>query len=105
MLSYACVRTEWGYAAFAATAEGVRGLVLPVPTRRRAERLAAQRWPKSTRNPRLMPALQQAIRAYFLGRRVRFDFSLDLTDLTDFQRAVLGACAAIEYGRTKSYGQ
>ncbi len=105
MLSYTCLHTAWGYVAFAATAKGVRGLVLPVPTRRRAEQLAARRWPDGTPNPRLMTALQQAIRGYFLGRRVRFDVPLDLSDLTDFQQAVLRACAAIPYGCTMSYGR
>jgi methylated-DNA-[protein]-cysteine S-methyltransferase len=43
------------------------------------------------------------IRAYLLGRRARFDFAVDLTGATDFNRAVLECVRSIPYGALRSY--
>lgn len=56
-------------------------------------------------------ALQFAERAaeqlekYFAGGRVKFDVPLDLTNATDFQKAVWKACRKIGYGTICSYSR
>jgi len=42
---------------------------------------------------------------YFAGKRRRFDVPVDLSPLTDFQRRVLSATAAIEFGDISTYAK
>ncbi len=51
---------------------------------------------------RLAPAEEQ-LAEYFGRRRPRFDLFVDLTDLGDFQRAVLGAASGLDFGETVTY--
>jgi len=52
------------------------------------------------------PALDlvDRIRRYFAGERIEFDWPLDLSTFTTFQREALSICASIPYGETRSYG-
>ncbi len=50
----------------------------------------------------LAPAEAQ-LTEYFGRRRPRFDLSVDLTELGDFQRAVLNAASGLEFGETVTY--
>jgi methylated-DNA-[protein]-cysteine S-methyltransferase len=52
----------------------------------------------------LAPYLDQ-LRSYFGGQRRTFSLRLDMTSLTDFQRAVLRAAAEIPAGQVQSYAQ
>ena len=54
--------------------------------------------------PALAPYLDQ-LRGYFGGQRRAFSLRLDLSSLTDFQRAVLQAAAEIPAGQVQSYAQ
>jgi O-6-methylguanine DNA methyltransferase len=49
-------------------------------------------------------AYRQQIEEYFQGRRRSFSLPLDLSGLTDFQKAVLTAIDEIPAGQTRSYG-
>ncbi|WP_419948851.1 methylated-DNA--[protein]-cysteine S-methyltransferase [Candidatus Palauibacter sp.] len=51
---------------------------------------------------RLAPAEEQ-LTEYFGRRRPRFDLLVDLTELGDFQRAVLKAASGLEFGETVTY--
>ena len=44
------------------------------------------------------------IRRYFAGEPVAFDWPLNLSTLTAFQREALSICATIPYGELRSYG-
>ncbi|MCE5238180.1 methylated-DNA--[protein]-cysteine S-methyltransferase [bacterium] len=47
----------------------------------------------------------EQLRAYFGGRRRRFEIPVDLAGGTAFQERVLRACAEVPYGETVSYGE
>jgi len=47
--------------------------------------------------------LPSRLARYIVGERVTFNDSVDLSALTDFQRAVLEAARAIPYGEVRSY--
>ena len=51
---------------------------------------------------RLAPAEEQ-LTEYFGRRRPRFDLFVDLTELGDFQRAVLDAASGLDFGETVTY--
>lgn len=48
---------------------------------------------------------RKQLREYFKGKRQTFDVPIDLSRLTDFQRAVLAHVAAVGYGETTTYGE
>lgn len=50
-----------------------------------------------------LAAAETQLDEYFHGRRQRFDLAIDLSALTDFQRAVLAAAAALDFGEVATY--
>jgi O-6-methylguanine DNA methyltransferase len=48
--------------------------------------------------------LVDQLRRYFAGEPVAFDWPLDLSHFTPFQREALTHCASIPYGELRSYG-
>jgi methylated-DNA-[protein]-cysteine S-methyltransferase len=53
---------------------------------------------------RAAQAIQQ-LAEYFSGERTSFEFSLDLTGLSDFQRRVLSVVANVPWGEVVTYGE
>jgi len=76
---------------------------------RLATREAAAAAPEEPGGPAEARAIVQAaaeqLRAYFEGRRRRFEIPVDLAGGTAFQERVLRACAEVPYGETVSYGE
>ena len=64
-----------------------------------------------TYGPGLLPdarradTLQRELDQYFAGKRKRFDIAVDLSPLTTFQRRLLAATAAVEFGDVSTYGK
>jgi methylated-DNA-[protein]-cysteine S-methyltransferase len=118
--------TPLGWMGLAASAKGVRAIVLAKPSRRAVERALARR-PDSKfdvrsssrateskkasafpepRTPNLEPVLRDAQRqvfAYLAGKQRTLDFPIDLSGGTSFQRRVWQTALRIPYGRARSY--
>ncbi len=56
-------------------------------------------------DPEAVEPYAAQVRAYFAGERHDFDLPVDLSRLTDFQRAVLTAARAIPAGEIRTYKQ
>ena len=50
-------------------------------------------------------AITQQLDEYFSGQRTTFDMNIDLSETTDFRRAVLEHLTTIPYGETRTYTQ
>lgn len=50
-----------------------------------------------------LASAEEQLMEYFGRRRLRFDLSVDLTELGDFQRAVLDAASGLEFGEAVTY--
>lgn len=57
------------------------------------------------RDPKALAAVRSQVRDFFAGRRRRFDLALDLSELSEFERAVLQATRRVPFGATESYSQ
>ncbi len=55
------------------------------------------------RDKSLEEKLRADFLAYFAGKKVEFDYPLDVGGYTQFERAVWGAMSEIPYGETRSY--
>ena len=75
---------------------GERGFVDLLSSGRKVEAVHA---------PERTVSIVEQIRQYLQGERKSFETSLDWSDLTDFQKAVLRATLEIPYGETRSYGE
>lgn len=104
-MKYAVVESVWGPLLFAASQTGLRSVVLPRAGRTDPHILARRQWSDAMFVPNLLPRLQAQIRRYFEGRPTEFSVTLDLTDRTPFQQAVLRTCRTIGFGETLTYGE
>lgn len=55
--------------------------------------------------PAALAEVLAQVRAYLRGERTTFDLPVDLSALTDFQRAVLQAASAIPRGQVRTYAE
>ncbi len=104
-VKYTIFKTKWGYFGLAANKRGIIRTCLPCPTRKAVKYhlLAGLDDPKFDKN--LLRPLQDKIIAYFEGKPVRFNESLDLANRPAFSQKVLAACRKIPFGKTISYSQ
>ncbi|HYK97660.1 MAG TPA: methylated-DNA--[protein]-cysteine S-methyltransferase [Candidatus Acidoferrales bacterium] len=64
-----------------------------------------------TYGPGILPDSRRAdpvarqLEQYFAGKRRRFDLAVDLSPLTTFQRRILAATAAVEFGAVSTYAK
>jgi len=92
----------------AASARGVRAIILPKASRRAAEAALQGEAPSSNgrSSPRAATVLREAraqLEGFIQGTRRQLDFPVDLSDGTAFQRRVWRTILRIPYGRVRSY--
>ncbi|HYA88029.1 MAG TPA: methylated-DNA--[protein]-cysteine S-methyltransferase [Nitrospirota bacterium] len=104
------IRCGFGWVGVAATAEGVRRIILPGKSKKAvAGELSETMYPvQRAKKPRYDPGkilytAEKLLTAYFSGALVSFDVPLDLRYHTPFRQAVWRAAAEIPYGQTRSY--
>ncbi|UCD86128.1 MAG: methylated-DNA--[protein]-cysteine S-methyltransferase [Deltaproteobacteria bacterium] len=61
------------------------------------------RYPDSLEGGKGTEGVQRALKRFFSGKRVDFDFPLDLSPYSDFQRRVWEVARTIPYGEVRSY--
>jgi len=104
-IRYTIVPTTFGDVILAARSGRLVRLLLPAPPRHDPHTRAREALGRACYEPGLLPDLSERIVWYFQGRPTEFAVPIDLSGLTDFQRAVLLACRRIGYGQTSTYGQ
>lgn len=97
--------TPWGWMGISETKKGIDTIVLPKPSRSAVE--AALRSSRDERidqriSERLQAARTQVIE-YLTRIRQSFDFPLDLSQGTSFQRLVWRMLQRVPYGKLRSY--
>jgi methylated-DNA-[protein]-cysteine S-methyltransferase len=104
-VKYTIFKTKWGYFGLSVNKKGLFRTVLPCPALKITKKylVADLDNPKFDKN--LLKPLQNRIIAYFEGKPVIFNESLNLTSLPAFSQKVLAACKKIPPGKTISYSQ
>lgn len=107
-IHYAFYSTSYGTGAIIFNQRGVKSLLLPQPK----EKLERELRLKDCENRHRisynigdfsLSSLRRALSDYFTGRAVKFDFLLDLSEFSQFERDVYGTIRKIPYGEVKSY--
>ena len=107
MVEHTIFETPWGWMGIAATARGVRVIVLPKTSRRAVEQTlraegATLNGTVKAKGTVLNEARDQLL-SFMTGTRSTLDFPLDLSAGSAFQRRVWRAILRIPYGRVRSY--
>ncbi|MBI4497782.1 MAG: methylated-DNA--[protein]-cysteine S-methyltransferase [Chloroflexi bacterium] len=100
---YALIATDLGWIGVAATARGLRCLVLPLPTAAQAEAALRRACPAAAPVAALPGDLAERLRRYAQGEPVDFPDAVDLTEATLFQQRVWAITRTIPRGQTRSY--
>ncbi len=99
-------KTAFGWAGAAFSTRGLRHIILPQPSRNRAQ-LGLKRLGVHV-NPSPLPPfrpLLQTVKDYFRGKRVNVNARLDLSGLPPFTQRVMNAARKIGWGRVLTYGE
>jgi methylated-DNA-[protein]-cysteine S-methyltransferase len=103
-------QTEWGWMGIGASERGVYSIVLPRLSRQAVHDVLLKAHPErveqtlqNSTEAKLVHEVQTQLMAFLANRRREFDFPLDLSRSTPFQRQVWRAILRIPYGRVRSY--
>ncbi len=97
--------TPWGWMGIAETARGIARIVLPKRSKRAVQfdlQTGLRECCTDVESPRLRKARTQ-LTEYLIGTRSSFDFPIDFSEGTDFQRRVWKALVAVPFGQLRSY--
>ncbi|MBD3185076.1 methylated-DNA--[protein]-cysteine S-methyltransferase [Candidatus Poribacteria bacterium] len=101
-LIYSYFEASWGWMSVTATEIGLYSLCLPKPTMQESlNTLPSEGILLKDNN---FKEIKYSLVHYFIGEKANFDYPLDLTGYTDFQRSVLETTAKIPFGDLRSYG-
>ena len=106
-VNYVIFPVKWGNFGIAGSEKGLLRTCLPGPQYEEIKACLLRNLPFARFNRSFSKQLQEQIGAYFDSPAVDLgpEIPVDLTELPQFQTAVLTACRQIELGRTITYAQ
>ncbi len=99
----AIFQTGWGWGGVVVGREGIMQMILPEGREDLVRARIRSRYPGLQEGEKGTEGVRKALKRYFSGKRVDFDFPLDLSPYSDFQRRVWEVVRTIPYGEIKSY--
>ena len=100
-LSYSIFNTSFGLCGIVLSENGVVKFILP--GMKRDELIFAIRYQPSAISRRNFRDIEDSVKRYFDGERIDFNFPLDLSYSTTFQKKVFKITKTIPYGEVKTY--
>ncbi|HUV03564.1 MAG TPA: methylated-DNA--[protein]-cysteine S-methyltransferase [Armatimonadota bacterium] len=102
---YYVFETRLGWVGIAGADGGIQRLVLPLPSKRQAEKAVKEGMREQLVESKHDFSGEAArLRAYFRGERVKFKCEVDAAGSSAFDRRVWAAAREIGYGRVETYG-
>lgn len=97
--------TPWGWMGMSETKKGIDAIVLPRPSRSAVEAVlrSSRDEPIDHQTSERLQAAQTQVIEYLTRMRQSFDFPLDLSQGTSFQRLVWRMLQRVPYGKLRSY--
>ncbi len=103
MTREAIFKTQWGWCGVVEGKRGIMQVILPEVREDLVRARIRSRYPGSQEGGKGTEGVQRALKRYFSGKRVDFDFPLDLSPYSDFQRRVWEVVRTIPYGEVRNY--
>jgi methylated-DNA-[protein]-cysteine S-methyltransferase len=96
-----------GWGGVIASTKGVLEVILPfgAMTRKGLASQISLLYPAANKGNDVSEVAAKELEVYFKGEARRFSVPLDLSECTEFQRAIYRVVAAIPYGEVKSYAE
>lgn len=99
------VPTAWGAFGLVACEETLAASYLPSVAEGECAAAIRRDFPMARENRRILPSLQEEVRAYFAGEKVTFRVRLHFGGASAFARDVLRACRKIPFGKVWTYAE
>ncbi len=96
--------TPFGWMGMTGSARGIQRIYLPVPEREQVSESIRKHFPSAEESPHLFENEIAQIEEYFARKRKEFQFSLDFSSATPFQRRTYEILLTIPFGELRSYG-
>ncbi len=103
MKSFNIYKTEWGNGAVVFSEKGLAGIVFPQENELQLEKEIAEKFGKPVYREDLGKELCSTLGRYFAKEHVQFDYQVDYSKVTGFERTVYETLMAIPYGETITY--
>ena len=104
-VAYDLVDTPVGTLLVATTERGLCRIAYDVEPEQEVDRLAHAFGVRVLRSTRPIDPARRQLDEYFAGSRQRFDLTVDIALLADFNRRVLRELARVPYGEVVTYGE
>jgi O-6-methylguanine DNA methyltransferase len=100
---FTLLETKFGWMGLVGNVKGVQRIYLPMDRREWARGLIKTNFPEAVEDREFYQLETDQIREYFQGQRKEFQFSLDLSPSTPFQKRVYEILLTIPFGEVRTY--
>lgn len=100
-MRFSCFKTQYGRVTVVSSSKGLMRVILPVDDKKEILNTIGV---LAERREEDLSEVRKALINYFNGEKTDFDFPLDLSVYTSFQRDVWNAARSIPYGQLRNYG-
>ncbi len=100
---FAIFQVKLGWMGLVGEEKGIERIFLPVLKKEKLRECILSEFPEYEEKNDFLIKAQKMIKEYFSGQRVRFEFPLDFSRATSFQKRVYRAMASIPYGEVRTY--
>lgn len=102
-IAFKLFQVDQGWIGLVGSEKGVQRIYLPGLKKEDLRKRILSEFPGCDEGAGFLDKAKEQIAEYFSGRRVQFDFPLDLSGATSFQRTVYEAMRSIPYGEVRTY--
>jgi len=100
---YTLLETKFGWMGLVGSVKGVQRIYLPMGRKEWAHGLVQTNFPEALEDREFYKPETEQIQEYFQGQRKEFQFSLDLSETTPFQKRVYEILLTIPFGEVRTY--
>ena len=101
--AFVIFRVKVGWMGLVGSEKGVQRIYLPGARKEELRRRILSEFPECPEGAAFLGQAKKELTEYFSGRRVRFDFPLELSGATPFQRRAYEIMATIPFGQVRTY--
>lgn len=102
---YSIFKTKFGWMGIAGNNDGLVAIILPLPKKEESVALLKKRINKTNlvRNEEYFEAVKTSLINYLKGKKVVFDYPIDIISATNFEKKVWQVTQSIPYGEVRTY--
>jgi len=102
--TFTIFRVDPGWVGLVGNRRGVQRIFLPGFGKEELRERILGEFPEAVEGVDFLEKAQKELSEYFSGRRVKFDFPLDLSEATAFRKKVYEVMRMIPFGEVRTYG-